>query len=411
MGPSLLTSISSARTKRLILLTVLWLTMLGLLVAVREVLFPFGVAVFLAYVLHPAVTWLNGKQVAGRALPRWAATLVLYAGMFLGLYAAGRVVVPQLAQEVASLGRESGDAVKRLNSELAALPARITSVLRERGIPIVLVWSAPEEPGNAHADATPVPPEPASQPASAPAVYELDLRAELATATEDLSKWAASGVTELAKRLQGAAKALLGFIFKFFLVLMLTAFLLVDVQRMKRFALDMVPRSRRDSMNALLDRIDHGLSGVVRGQLTICMVNGILTLVGLLLLKVKFSLLLASSAAALSLVPIFGSIISSVPIVAVALTDDLTKAVLALLWIIGIHALEANLLNPKIMGDAAKIHPVLVVLALVTGEHFYGIAGALFAVPVMSIGLTLFKSLHTRAMQLDEEASRPLDHS
>jgi predicted PurR-regulated permease PerM len=55
-----------------------------------------------------------------------------------------------------------------------------------------------------------------------------------------------------------------------------------------------------------------------------------------------------------------------------------------LLWIVGIHFLEANLLNPKIIGTAAKIHPVLVIFALFTGEHSYGLVGALLAVPLLS---------------------------
>ena len=59
-------------------------------------------------------------------------------------------------------------------------------------------------------------------------------------------------------------------------------------------------------------------------------------------------------------------------------------------WIIGIHLIEANFLNPKIMGNAAKIHPVLVVFALIAGEHSYGLVGALFAVPVASIIQTIF---------------------
>jgi predicted PurR-regulated permease PerM len=109
---------------------------------------------------------------------------------------------------------------------------------------------------------------------------------------------------------------------------------------------------------------------------------------------VKYPLLLAGIAATMSLVPIFGSILSSVPIVAIALISsgnfDLKQGIFVLAWICGIHLLEANFLNPKIMGDAAKIHPVLVVFALIAGEHSYGIVGALFAVPVASIIQTIF---------------------
>ncbi|HMC94106.1 MAG TPA: AI-2E family transporter, partial [Polyangia bacterium] len=71
-------------------------------------------------------------------------------------------------------------------------------------------------------------------------------------------------------------------------------------------------------------------------------------------------------------------------------TFDVRQGLFILAWIIGIHLMEANLLNPKIMGDAAKIHPVLVVFALIAGEHSYGLVGALFAVPVASIIQTIF---------------------
>ncbi|MHC4410320.1 MAG: AI-2E family transporter, partial [Planctomycetota bacterium] len=58
-----------------------------------------------------------------------------------------------------------------------------------------------------------------------------------------------------------------------------------------------------------------------------------------------------------------------------------------------IHFIEANFLNPKIMGSASKIHPVVIIFALLAGEHAYGIVGALLAVPTASIvqsGFTFF---------------------
>jgi predicted PurR-regulated permease PerM len=58
---------------------------------------------------------------------------------------------------------------------------------------------------------------------------------------------------------------------------------------------------------------------------------------------------------------------------------------LALGWILFIHFIEANYLNPRIMGTASKIHPVVIIFALVAGEHAYGIPGALLAVPAASI--------------------------
>lgn len=124
---------------------------------------------------------------------------------------------------------------------------------------------------------------------------------------------------------------------------------------------------------------------------------------GLLILQVKFAFILATVAMVFSLIPIFGSILSTLPIVVVALASGPLTALLAVGWIVLIHFLEANFLNPKIMGDAAKIHPVVIVLALVAGEHFYGLAGALFAVPFVSFCLTVIKSAQARVTELESE--------
>jgi predicted PurR-regulated permease PerM len=209
--------------------------------------------------------------------------------------------------------------------------------------------------------------------------------------------------SKIVRQAQLVVGGVMRFVFTTFLVLMLTAFITVDNERIKTFIMGMTPIEDRSRFEDLLERIDHGLSGVVRGQLTICVINGVLTLAGLLLLKVKFALLLGCLAAVFSLVPIFGSILSTIPIVLVALSTGISTALFALAWIVVIHALEANLLNPKIMGDAAKIHPVVVVLALIVGEHFFGIVGALLAVPLLSIAVTLYKTARSRAISLDEE--------
>ncbi|MFO0566787.1 MAG: AI-2E family transporter [Polyangiaceae bacterium] len=85
--------------------------------------------------------------------------------------------------------------------------------------------------------------------------------------------------------------------------------------------------------------------------------------------------------------------LSTIPAVLIGLTQDFFTALWVLFWIIGIHQVEANLLNPKIIGTAAKIHPVLVVSLRSWASIFYGLWGAP-AVPVLSLGQSIF--LHYR---------------
>ena len=192
-----------------------------------------------------------------------------------------------------------------------------------------------------------------------------------------------------------------------FFILMVAAFFSIDAQAIRRYFRTLVPPEYEEDARILTQRIDRSLAGVVRGQVTICVVNGVLTFIGLMLFEVKFAFLLAMVATLFSLIPIFGTIISSVPIVLIGLSDGFEKGLAMLLWIIGIHALEAYFLNPKIMGSAARIHPVIVAFSLIAGERTFGLVGALFAVPIAAILVACFDHARERAQPPGALAAEP----
>jgi predicted PurR-regulated permease PerM len=179
---------------------------------------------------------------------------------------------------------------------------------------------------------------------------------------------------------------------------MLAGYMMHTREAIIGFFRSLVPPGGRIGFDQLVTRLDRGLAGVVRGQLVICLVNGVLSAIGFALFGLKYWPLLALLAAVMSIIPIFGSILSSVPVVLIGLTQGLWVAIWVLLWIIGIHQIEANLLNPKIIGVAAKIHPVLVVFALIVGEHYFGLWGALLGVPALSIAQSVFNHFRFESM-------------
>ncbi len=179
------------------------------------------------------------------------------------------------------------------------------------------------------------------------------------------------------------------FLVAIMLTLMVAAFISIDLPRTKGFVRAAVPHGYRDSYDVLLKRLDVRLGGVVRGQLMICVVNGLLTYVGLVILGIKYSTLLAVVATVLSIIPVFGAILSSIPIIAIGLTQSFTVGLLALGWILLVHFVEANFLNPKIIGTTAQIHPAFVIFALLAGQSTFGLVGAILAIPVASIVLTI----------------------
>jgi predicted PurR-regulated permease PerM len=219
-------------------------------------------------------------------------------------------------------------------------------------------------------------------------VQPTELRALLSAQTRALGENLPQKVTAWGRNAIG--RLALG-VYEFILILMLTAFIVLDRKVISSFFLSLPPPRHRDAYATLVRYVDRGLAGVIRGQLVICGVNGVLTYVGLLIFQVKGAFVLSLLAGIFSLIPIFGTILSSIPIVLVATTEGIDKGLFALGWIALIHLLEANLLNPLIMGSHARMHPVVIIFALLAGEHTFGVWGALLAVPTMSIIQSCFQ--------------------
>jgi predicted PurR-regulated permease PerM len=200
-------------------------------------------------------------------------------------------------------------------------------------------------------------------------------------------------------------------IFSAVLSLMLAAFILATTPAVMDFFRSLFPPRQRPDFDQLVKRVDRGLGGVIRGQLLICLINGLLSGIGFAIAGLRYWPVWTLLATIASLVPIFGTIVSSVPAVAIGLSQGPWTGLFVLLWIVAIHELEANVFNPKIMGDAAKMHPVVVVFALLAGAHAAGVLGALLGVPVASIVQSLFRFLRARAYaeqeQSDPECTEP----
>jgi predicted PurR-regulated permease PerM len=361
----------------------MWLFVLAVFVVSARVLLPFELALLFAYVIHPVITSIARRRIAGRPVPRWVAVLLVY-GLLAGiLWIAAVSVIPQVYSEVVRGLAETRDALARVDAPAVSRWAqRVQAYVDRFGVPVELV------PGAA---------------GTRPHVT-LDIAAVLADSLSDATDW----LREQLGDVLGLSRALLGGVVRsiFFVVLliMITAFISMDAPRIMAWVERLVPRALHADWERLVHEIDRTLAGVVRGQLTVCFLNGTLTLIGLLVLRIPFPFALAALATVLYLLPIFGTIISTAPVVLLALTGGgPSKALLALGLILGIHALEAYILNPKILGDAARIHPVLIVLALVVGEYYFGLVGALLAFPTAGLVASVFKFMQWKAAQLEAQ--------
>lgn len=366
------------RRKRLLTFAGLWLFAFLILVMFRSVVLPFAGAAIIAYLVAPLVDRIARIPIGKRTIPRWVAILVIYAAFFLIVYVVLTALIPQIYREMARIAREGLDLVNSLTPDrIQEIALRAESWLIDHGVPVALSARSLEGGEGVNGATTPV-------------MMSLDLETLIHDLAARFSTSLKENLSDIFSVSRSIATAIIASIFMLFFMLMVAAFISVDFQRIKEYCRTLVPSEYADDARFLVRRIDRSLSGVVRGQITICLVNGTLTFIGLVIFGVKFAFLLATVALLFSLIPIFGTIISSVPIVLIGLSQSWKTGLGMLLWIIGIHALEAYVLNPKIMGSAARIHPLVVAFALIAGERSFGLIGALFAVPIAAIVVAFF---------------------
>ncbi len=400
-----------------------------------EVLLPFALALFFAYLLAPVIDWINRLRVRNRPVPRAVAILAVYA-VILGLIVlSGFYLFPQFYSEVNRMVRTFPNVLRdveanfvlpletRMNEWFAAIipPPQVEEIPEEdqdqngasgptlspNGKP------APQEPWQALVEnytyvvqkldenSFEVIPKKRRQKGSNGNRHPFSFNKQVSGAYAQFSGSLEENFLEFIVVGRKFIRSLLGSLFSVFLVMMIAGFILIDPPRIHNFMRSLVPTIYAESYDDWLARLDYGLSGVVRGQALICLINGVLTGIGIAVLGIPFVVTLSVFAAVFSLIPIFGVLISSIPILLMAITVSGTTALLAMAWILFIHFVEGNFLNPKILGDSSKIHPVLIVFALVVGEHFAGVMGALLAVPFFSLIQNSFLFLKQKAESLE----------
>jgi len=125
------------------------------------------------------------------------------------------------------------------------------------------------------------------------------------------------------------------------------------------------------------------LGHVFQAQILIALLNTMLTLVGLALLRLPDVMFLSIIVFFASFVPVLGVIISSIPIALLAFNIAGFRLLIGVIaMILVIHFIEAYILNPRIYGARMKINPVLVLVILLVGHHFFHVWGVLLGVPV-----------------------------
>lgn len=321
------------------------LTFLWMLATTGTLLAPFVVALGVAYIMDPLVDLLQARGM-GRTLAIVALALPVAGLMVLAVV----LGLPALGQQVAELIDQAPVLLERLSGWLTRLQARM------QGLPVGDRLLGRIEALDAN--------------------YVVEFLEERRSM---LAERAWEGVLGLGRGI-GSILTVLGYLV---LTPVLAFYLLRDWDRLTEHMAGLVPVPHRPAVLEFAREYDGLLARYLRGQVTVALIIGAITALGLWVAQFPYALLVGVAVAIFGIVPYLGLVLSLVPAVLIALlTGNVGLSLLKIAVVFGVaQGLEGAVVSPKIVGESVGLHPVWVVLALAVGGFYFGFVGLLLAVP------------------------------
>jgi predicted PurR-regulated permease PerM len=333
--------------------------LLRLLVYINPIVPPLLIAVAVVYLLNPLVSALERRGV-----PRAAGAGIVYV-LFLCIVA---LVISLLVPVVT---RQVGQVIDHFPDYLADAQATISRLAARFG----------QEPD-----------------------FRLD--------AEQVREWLSAGenrqaVTRYLTGLRSVTNSVISGLIIIVLGPVMAFYLLVDLPRLRRGAMALIPPDRREEIKGLMDRIGQAVGGFFRGQLLVALFVGVASSIGLWAIGLPYWLLVGMVAGIFNLVPLVGPFIGGGLAVIIALVSgEPLKAVWAALVLLAVQQIDNHLISPNVMGRTVQLHPVVVMLALLVGASFAGLFGMLVVVPLVAMAKIIFLFIWSKYVVYGDELTQ-----
>lgn len=167
------------------------------------------------------------------------------------------------------------------------------------------------------------------------------------------------------------------------IVAVVTFYFLIERENLDHYLAVLFGGDGKDRAKVFIDKLEHRLGGWVRAQLTLMLIIGVMSYIGLRLLGIEFALPLAILAGILEIVPNIGPVLSAIPAVLAGLVISplMGLAVAALYFLV--QQLENTLIVPQVMARGIGVRPLVVIISLAIGVKLAGFIGVVLAIPLM----------------------------
>lgn len=314
----------------------------GLLSAFGDLILLFFLAWLLAFMLSPLVSRLSMIPFLTRSVAVVLVYLALFGGLVVAIVGAATALANSVADFIAS--------VPTLRDDLPAIVAPWQERLDSLGL------------------------------------ERVDLRAQASLILDNLDRLAA----ELAGPLQQVAVASIGAIGSLLLIVILSLYMVADRDRMLAFLFRLVPPAQKENARVLTSSISRSFGGFIRGQVLIGLSFALTAFIASAAFGLDYLAVTTAVAGILMAIPFFGPFVAWAPpvVVAIVTAPDATVGTLVVMivgWLI-----VMNVLTPRIMSEALRIHPIVVLGSVLVGAKIAGIGGAVFGIPVAAVASALF---------------------
>ena len=330
---------SNATVVRVVTITIGILLLLVAAYRVRSVLILVVISAFLAIGLDPAVRRLERWKVKRG----WAVTIILL-GVIAFLSAFAAAVVPQLVEQVTQFATDLPSYVEDIGERYP----RVQEYIQENDIP-----------------------------------------GQLREAAQDLP----SRITGSIGSVVGLAGTILGRIFSFVTVLVLTIYFLLSLSHIREGTLKLVPKSKRERVKNLMDPILEKIGGYIAGQIVVALIGGTLAFFFLWAVGAPSPIALALWVTIAALIPLIGATIGAIPAVIVGFVDSVGLGLVILIYFIVYQQIENYVIAPRVMTRAVDVSPAAILVAALIGGTLLGFVGALMAIPAAAAIRLIFEEV------------------
>lgn len=207
-----------------------------------------------------------------------------------------------------------------------------------------------------------------------------------ATANEERIRENISLLTRLLSGVQGVAGQALHLMLVFVLGPIFALYLLIDLPKIQARMRHYIPPRYRDELEKIFETSAQAVGAFFRGQLLVALIVGVMASAALLAIGLPFWLPIGMTAGFFNIIPLVGPFIGGgLAVVVAAFTGGADQALYAAGLMLVIQQIDNHLISPNVMGRATRLHPVVVMVALLIGGTLAGLWGMLLAVPAAAV--------------------------